>query len=232
MRPPSGVSAREAPAAELSQRLRLALGLLKQARDYAQDLELDPWDFAVELDSLQSSGVTVSDLRWLVCKGYAQHATESPANGNGHRRFRPAGPLTLTARSCFVVTGAGIAAVTNGNATVVHVHDIGLYRARCSCDAPTANTPRWDSSARKLWLHDVLVKWFRVPAANQELILASFQEEGWPPHIDDPLPPQYELDPKKRLHDTINRLNRHQRRRMIRFMGNGDGRGVRWEGVR
>ena len=32
-----------------------------------------------------------------------------------------------------------------------------------------------------------------------------------PPRIDDPLPPSQNVDPKRRLHDTIKRLNRHQR---------------------
>ena len=43
---------------------------------------------------------------------------------------------------------------------------------------------------------DRVVKQFRVPAGNQELILAAFEEMGWPPHIDDPLPPVHDLDPK------------------------------------
>jgi hypothetical protein len=34
-----------------------------------------------------------------------------------------------------------------------------------------------------------VVKEFKLPAPNQETILTAFQEEGWPPRIDDPLPP-------------------------------------------
>lgn len=75
----------------------------------------------------------------------------------------------------------------------------------------------------------VVVKQFKVPAPNQELILAAFQEEGWPVHIDDPLPPRAEQDTKRRLHETITSLNRHQRVRLVRFMGDGTGQGVRWE---
>ena len=44
-----------------------------------------------------------------------------------------------------------------------------------------------------------------------------------------PLPPQVGQDPKRRLHDTINSLNRKQKARLIRFQGDGSGEGVRWE---
>jgi hypothetical protein len=73
------------------------------------------------------------------------------------------------------------------------------------------------------------VKRFRVPALNQELILAAFEEEGWPPHLDDPLPQEANTDPKQRLQDTIKRLNRHQVNRLIHFRGDGSGTGILWE---
>jgi hypothetical protein len=75
----------------------------------------------------------------------------------------------------------------------------------------------------------MLVKQFRLPALNQELILAAFEEEAWPPHIDDPLPNALGQDPKQRLHDTIKRLNRHQVNRLIRFRSDGTGSGIIWE---
>ena len=76
---------------------------------------------------------------------------------------------------------------------------------------------------------DVLVKQFKLPSPNQETVLMAFQEEGWPPRIDDPLPPHPELDPKRRLHDTIKCLNHNQQNRLIQFHGDGTGEGVLWE---
>jgi hypothetical protein len=76
------------------------------------------------------------------------------------------------------------------------------------------------------------VKRFRLPARNQELVLAAFEEEGWPPHIDDPLPSRLDHDAKQRLHDTIRRLNQHQINRLIHFRGDGRGCGVLWESRR
>lgn len=49
------------------------------------------------------------------------------------------------------------------------------------------------------------------------------------PRIDDPLPPVFDIEPKRRLHDTIKSLNRHQKNRLIRFKGDGTGQGIRWE---
>jgi hypothetical protein len=82
---------------------------------------------------------------------------------------------------------------------------------------------------QELFLGRVLVKRFKVPAPNQVLILAVLEEDCWPPRIDDPLPPQPELDAKRRLHDTINALNRRQAAPLIRFTGDGRGQGICWE---
>ena len=76
---------------------------------------------------------------------------------------------------------------------------------------------------------NTVVKRFRVPAANQEAILAVFEEEHWPARIDDPLPPHREQSPKRRLQETIKSLNRNQKKSMIRFLGDGSGQGVLWE---
>ena len=91
--------------------------------------------------------------------------------------------------------------------------------------------PKWNRELRELRAGVLVVKRFKVPARNQELILDSFEEEGWPTCIDDPLPPLPDQDSKQRLHDTIDRLNRSQVNRMIRFRGNGNGCGVRWEWI-
>ena len=59
----------------------------------------------------------------------------------------------------------------------------------------------------------------------------AFEEDGWPARIDDPLPPAKKIDAKQRLHDTIKNLNRNQKQRLIRFMGDGTGQGVRWKPI-
>ena len=91
-----------------------------------------------------------------------------------------------------------------------------------------AVVPCWDGGLRQLHWQGRVVKHFRLPAANQEAILAALEEEGWPERIDDPLPPADEVEPKARLHDAIKGLNRNQVHRLVCFRGDGTGRGVVW----
>ena len=89
--------------------------------------------------------------------------------------------------------------------------------------------PCWNPRRRQLCLGDMVVKHFRVAAQIQQMILSVFEEECWPEHIDDPLPGGGDIDSHTRLHDAINRLNGHQTNRLLRFKGNGNGNGIRWE---
>jgi hypothetical protein len=98
--------------------------------------------------------------------------------------------------------------------------------------APANGKPHWDSKRRRLTFRGRVVKEFGCPAPCQELILAAFEEEGWPSCVDDPLPGVAGLDAKKRLRRIIEDLNGCQRHRLIRFRGNGLGTGIRWEPAR
>jgi len=42
-----------------------AYRLLLAAFEYAHDVNVDPWQFAVEMDELQQRGMATADLRWL-----------------------------------------------------------------------------------------------------------------------------------------------------------------------
>ena len=106
-----------------------------------------------------------------------------------------------------------------------------LWQARCylaTAATPQPQRPRWDRDRQEFRVGGQLVKAFKLPSPNQRMILMAFEEEGWPPRIDDPLPPHNHVDPKRRLHDTIKSLNRNQKSSLIRFMGDGTGQGVRW----
>ncbi|MCA9054456.1 MAG: hypothetical protein KDA75_11505 [Planctomycetaceae bacterium] len=79
---------------------------------------------------------------------------------------------------------------------------------------------------------EAVIKRFRVPAHNQELVLTVFEEEGWPNVIDDPLPQLAAVDPIRRLQATIRSLNRNRIAPSLRFFGNGSGGVVCWEDTR
>src|SRR5262245_53039047 len=85
------------------------LTLLLEAAETAQELQRDVWDFAVEIHNLRSAGLTSNNLRWLLCKGYADHAIETTRPQAARRTFQAAGNLMLGERSCFVLTPAGAA---------------------------------------------------------------------------------------------------------------------------
>ena len=92
--------------------------------------------------------------------------------------------------------------------------------------------PTWNAELRELRWGKQLVKKFKGPAANQELICAVFEEDKWAPRIDDPLPGG--LTRRKRhdrLRDVIRRLNGHQEATHIHFCPDGRGKGVRWEKI-
>jgi hypothetical protein len=86
---------------------RAALALLAQARKYALDAGADLWDFALENDILYEASLTISDLRWLVAKGFAEHGQETSFYGDPHRSFRLSSGLNFVRTSCFVLTPLG-----------------------------------------------------------------------------------------------------------------------------
>lgn len=211
--------------------VQAALEQLARAASYAHDAGSSPWDFAVEAESLFNLGLTASDLRWLVTKGYLEHAFEITCDGDAQRRFQPCQHLAFGERTCFVLTDLG-ARLTAPQ---------GLVAARTSADeapkksdAPPAaesakSLPYWDNQRRVLCVGRRIVKKFRVPSFCQEAILSAFEEEGWPPAVDDPLPPLLDQDPKRRLRDTLKSLNTNQANALLRFRGDGSGSRILWE---
>ncbi len=220
-----------ASASRIVQRGEPALYRLLEGYEFALELRQNIWDFAVEIGHLNELGLTNNQLRWLVCAGLAEHAREILPAGRENRAFQPpAGRLTLHRRTCFVLTKPGASFVRS----MIEARPVPQEKAsdpEYATDVASplvSRTPYWDADRQELRLGYVVVKRFRVPAPNQVMILAAFQEEGWPARVDDPLPPRCATDPKRRLHDTVNSLNRSQRNRLVSFQGDGSGRGVCW----
>ncbi len=216
-------------AARISSRGRAALAMLQESYECALDLQRDKWDFAVEIETLRKAGLSDNDLRWLVCNGYIEHAREVSLASDKGRTFCPGHGLTFHRRTCFTLCKSGLPFLTAASEQLESSHTLNTSELRLTPDLTGSQLPKWDSDRQELWLGPDLIKRFKVPAANQVLILAVFEEEQWPSRIDDPLPQQNGQDPKRRLHDTINSLNRKQKNGLIRFSGDGRGAGVRWK---
>jgi hypothetical protein len=103
----AGEAPRGRASPPLGRQLRDGLALLWQAHLYAQDVGGSLWDFALEADWLYGAELTVSDLRWLVAKGFAEHGRETSFYGDPHRSFRPGVGLNFVAATCFVLTPQG-----------------------------------------------------------------------------------------------------------------------------
>ena len=215
---------------EVPARIRPALEVLLEAMCYAEQTSGDCWEFAVEQDHLTSMGLTRNDFRWLVRKGLVEHQREVTLEGNDGREFRPTGDLTFSQSSCFVLTETGVLVASESNqpikASVLLSSNLPDSEDFSSTEP---SIPIWDSQQRELRFNSVTVKKFKWAAANQEVILAAFEEEGWPSRIDDPLSPQPGQNPKRRLSDTIKCLNRNQITPLIHFHGDGTGEGVVWK---
>jgi hypothetical protein len=220
-------------------RVEQALSVLLESYDYAQDIGCRIWEFAVELAAFRAFELTPSDWRWLCMKGLVDHGREQMTHDEPVRTFLQGGALRLTRRTCFVLTEAGeryarqLVAERGRRSRAIPEPAAMPPQAGPALDLLDLSqmVPVWDRDRQQLKVGKFIVKEFKLPAPNQETVLAAFQEENWPPRIDDPLPPQGDIDPKRRLHDTITSLNRNQKNPLVRFLGDGSGQGVRWEGV-
>jgi len=215
--------------------LQKALDLLLQAREYAEELDRDAWDFAVELKCLREAGLTNNDVRWLMYQGFLVLGTDVPGGSKCLSRQQEKGRSPLHEGDFFLLSehGYGFAIETLGETyrpaqQALPNNGMSQREASPSQNATPAK-PQWDSSRRTLVYGKQVVKEFKSQAVNQEIVLAAFEEEEWQFRIDDPLPQHPDIVGKQRLHDTISSLNRNQKRRLLRFRGDGTGEGICWE---
>jgi hypothetical protein len=223
------------PQTIIAERFHPALDALVTAFHYAEDSQIDRWQFAISLAELRESGATLADLRWLILRGFAEHALEITIPGDAERSFRKLVPTAFPVETFFVLSSAGASNLTKplGSVKDVNPH---IESQATPAEKPKERrspgsrlTPEWDPIRRELGYQGKVIKRYRVPAQNQELILTAFQESGWPEFIDDPLPPVPEQDSKERLQATIKSLNRNQLLRAIKFHGNGNGQQIYWQ---
>jgi hypothetical protein len=215
------------------------LARLQRACAYAAEVGCDPWRFAVEWRILKSLGMEPTDARWLIARGFVEVRREISVPNAFERVFVRHDVPRLSHDAAFVLTPAGEAfcrcldelsesSEPECETSAPHFNQSVPEPLPQSSPQHTKIIPHWDPDRRELAFDGQIVKRYRVPSPNQELILRVFQEESWPQFIDDPLPPQPNIDPITRLQATVKSLNRSQMNKVIRFHGNG-GRKVFWE---
>jgi hypothetical protein len=169
-------------------------------------------------------------LRWLVYQGYIEHTTEGWLRREKKGQRNGKGRLTFTGQSCFLLTDKGtqFAQTFQFGAEEKSLESKSTISQQVST-AVLPMAPYWDATRGQLRWGHLVVKQFRQPAESQQTILAAFEEEGWPPRIDNPLPGRGKQEARERLHDAIIRLNRHQQASVIRFNRDGRGEGACWQ---
>lgn len=90
--------------------------------------------------------------------------------------------------------------------------------------APAEDKPRWDKETHELRFKGQLIRRVRPIADNVIRVLDTFEDDGWPRRIDDPLDPSPET---RRISETLRTLN--DGLKMIRFRADGTGEGIIWE---
>ena len=203
------------------------LRMLRESRELAVSGDHDPWSLAVEQPYLLAGGSSITVLRWLLLEKLIEHKIEITRPGTNQRQFQLPRSLRFGSHSCFVVSDKGLAVVLqSGCAPQTVLTENGVREKRTGKNAGKTK-PHWNRHTRQLTVHSVLVKHFRVPAANQEQLLLAFQRQNWRRCILDPLPSSF--DPRKRLLDVVRRLNERQRVPLLRFHTSDSSGAVWWE---
>lgn len=192
-----------------------------QLQQYASQNGYEVTQLAIPYCDFVQWGHDLTQLRVLIVEGILVHLNEVPLSRNGERKVEPRDSLAINSQSSFLLSH------TWQSRLGPWFSDKNSHSAT-SDPAGQKCKPVWNLHLRKLTFRDRLIKHFRCPAQNQEAILCAFEEEGWPEHICDPLPPIEACESKQRLHDAIRGLNRSQVNTLLRFGGDGTGEGVVW----
>jgi hypothetical protein len=221
---PKGKCLRRATPSELIAFL-IAYGDLLLASCAAREQALASFARRVALRDLRKKQVPDDILLWMLYQAHVEHF-QPPAPGHAAARVAS---LCFTAESTFALTEPGAAfAETFLSATLAPRSEAEFEEARDRLLVGPL-VPCYDKEDRVLsWGRHVL-KCFRQPAANQEIVLSSAEELSWAPWFDDPLPRGGGRNPKVRLHDTIKDLNRRQTPHFVHFKGDGSGTRIGWE---
>jgi hypothetical protein len=189
----------------------------------------DPRDRPVPLPRFPDREAGRAVLLWMLYHDHVEHFRRVACPTGVGTSFESAETLCVSNESAFALNGEGEAfanafldaVLAPPTEAAVESAWGGLWLGRF--------LPRYDREKRQFLWGRRLLKHFRQPSPNQEIVLCAAEELGWPDWFDDPLPGRGKGNAKVRLHDTIKDLNRRQLACLIRFKGDGTGTRVGWE---
>ncbi len=189
--------------------MRLALRLLLEAHERAQQEGLTHTEAALCTNDLVAGGVAVGTLQLLLNLGQVECVAGTEAEGLDRSAAPQLGPVTR-----LMLTEQG--RVASGRLLGV---------------AGLDSKPSWRAGSRELWWQGRRIKKFRNDAANQRFVLDEFQAAGWPPRLEITFPRRKGVNFKNRLRETARGLKKGQNPLCIRFSLDGTAGGIRWEAV-
>jgi len=226
---PSPRSPRTANPAQFVVFIQTYLALLA-ARWDGLDHDRTPAEYAIPLTTFQRWDIDDNVLLWMLFHDHVDHLKPaSLPNGQGLAPLKHVQSLILTDESCFALNDKGCAFADAFLADALLPQVESAFHAARNRLLVGMLVPAFRPEERIFTWGEHLLKHFRQPAPNQELILAAAEEQDWPEWFDDPLPPSGGRDPKLVLHNTIKDLNRRQLETLVHFKGDGSGQRVGWE---
>jgi hypothetical protein len=196
----------------------------------ASDRQLEPRENPVSLSHFHRKGILDYILLWMRYQGHVDHCQLAGPPDHGRSLDSPQAKPWFAPRSSFWLTDRGdvFANIFLSNALVPEEDD--AFEATWSRLLLGELLPSYDLEDRIFHWGAHLLKWFRQPAENQELVLCAEEELDWPKWMDDPLPRKNGKNSKIRVHNTIKDLNRHQQiADMVHFQGDGTGTRIGWQ---
>jgi hypothetical protein len=184
---------------------------------------------ALPLSHFLAKGVPEQILLWMLYQHHIEHFQKIGPRTSARSEPQPVLSLRLQPTSSFALTDVGWAFADRFLSDILVPAEEGAFAEAWDQLLLGLLVPRYDTDHRLFTWGAYVLKQFRQPSPNQELILCAAEELGWPAWFDDPLPRRAGLRPKTRLHDTIKDLNRWQRPCLVHFKGNGDGSRLGWE---
>lgn len=210
--------------AEMIRRCQEGLRLLFDGYRYACELGWDRWEFAVEIELLYAAGLTNNDLRWLIAKGFVEHALETTTEKKTSRSNPRNRRMAMSRGSCFVLTAAGV------ELTQEVLAEPTPSSPPQESASPSMDVPHWEAKTHSLYWRGQLVKHFKHEAPFQEAILEAFQASSWSRYVEVTLPKEDGVNLKERLRGAIRELNRRSNG-YLRFAQEGNGDRIGWRPV-
>jgi hypothetical protein len=206
----------------------LAYLRLVAARWQAEDLTLSPVDRPVAWKGLRAEGVGEPILQWMLFQAHVEHLRLASEPGTYPACFETVHTVCLLANSYFALTQRGEEFADHFLADLMSAREDPFGNEWDPLILGTL-APRYDVSARSFsWGWHVL-KHFRQPSSNQEVILRTADELEWATWFDNPLPPATDRNPKTCLNYAIKALNRYQSPYLVHFQGDGTGTRIGWQ---